>query len=224
MALKTKRHSTPFGSSVQTESTGIQARKLVFTGGGMTTRAMQLFVGVLAFLVISLRAGAESGMPLWTNRYSSGPGAFDDRAYGVAVGINGQVFVTGTAWGNASYDYLTVGYSSSGAPVWTNRYNGPANSNDVANAIVIDRDGSVLVTGRCVGEGGTMTMPRLSIRRAEPELWVNRYSGTGSSDDAAVAVAIGLSNSVIVTGGSVGLEMSSDFTTIAYSSEAPFSG
>ena len=93
-------------------------------------------------------------MPLWTNRYSSGPGAFDDRAYGLRLGIKGQVFVTGTAWGNASYDYLTVGYSSSGAPVWTNRYNGPANSNDVANAIVIDRDGSVLVTGRCVGEGG----------------------------------------------------------------------
>ena len=120
----------------------------------MTTPAKRLIVGVLGFLVISLRVGAESGMPLWTNRYSSGPVNFDDRACGVAVGTNGQVFVTGQAWGNSSYDYVTVAYSSSGAPVWTNRYNGPANSNDVATAIVIDRDGSVLITGRCVGEGG----------------------------------------------------------------------
>src|SRR5580765_6926083 len=60
----------------------------------------------------------------------------------------GNVFVTGYSSGTSSnYDYLTLGYASSGAPLWTNSYDGPANGSDGARAIAVDNSGNVFVTG-----------------------------------------------------------------------------
>jgi len=88
-----------------------------------------------------------AGMPLWTNRYN-GPGNGSDYAYAVAVDASGSVFVTGFETGSgSSYDYATIKYSGAGVPLWTNRYNGPANNDDLATAVAVDGSGNVFVTG-----------------------------------------------------------------------------
>jgi hypothetical protein len=46
------------------------------------------------------------------------------------------------------YDYATIRYDSSGQEQWIARYNGPANSYDVATAIAIDSSANVYVSGR----------------------------------------------------------------------------
>jgi hypothetical protein len=69
---------------------------------------------------------------------------------GVAADPRGNVFVTGYSFGpgsNYNYDYVTIGYASSGVPLWTNRYNGPANGPDQAAALAVDNSGNVFVTG-----------------------------------------------------------------------------
>jgi hypothetical protein len=69
------------------------------------------------------------GVPLWTNRYN-GPGNSIDEAVAVTVDANNNVIVTGYSTGSgSSYDYATIKYSSAGVPLWTNRYNGPGNTN-----------------------------------------------------------------------------------------------
>lgn len=56
----------------------------------------------------------------------------------------GDVFVTGSATGfSGSADFATVAYSSSGAPLWTNWYNGAADERDGATAIAIGPSGSI---------------------------------------------------------------------------------
>ena len=42
---------------------------------------------------------------------------------------------------------MTIRYSSTGTPVWTNRYNGPADDRDQPKAIAVDAAGNVIVTG-----------------------------------------------------------------------------
>src|SRR5262245_4633267 len=59
-------------------------------------------------------AYSSGGVPLWTNVYI-GPANSADVAEAVAVGGNGNVYVTGYSYGtNGSYDYATLGYSSTG--------------------------------------------------------------------------------------------------------------
>jgi hypothetical protein len=66
----------------------------------------------------------------------------------IAVDSSGDVFVTGSATGaQGNLDFATVAYSSAGAPLWTNWYNGPANQQDFAVAIAVNGQGVVCVTG-----------------------------------------------------------------------------
>jgi uncharacterized delta-60 repeat protein len=92
-------------------------------------------------------AYSGAGLPLWTNRYD-GSGKLDDYVGGLVLDANGNVIVTGYSYGGSSRnDYATVAYSSAGMPLWTNRYNGPANADDYAVALAADTSGNVYVTG-----------------------------------------------------------------------------
>ncbi len=91
-------------------------------------------------------AYSNSGVPVWTNRYN-GPGNYYDIANAIAVDKAGNVFVTGESWAATSEDFATVGYTSAGVPLWTNRFNGAGNGNDYAYAIAVDSSGNVFITG-----------------------------------------------------------------------------
>ncbi len=96
---------------------------------------------------------SSAGLPLWTNRYN-GPGNDYDAAIAVAVDSSNNVIVTDASIGSGSgCDYATIKYSSAGVPLWTNRYDGPGNSNDVATAMAVDHGGNVIVAGYSTGIG-----------------------------------------------------------------------
>jgi 3-isopropylmalate dehydratase small subunit len=159
---------------------------------------------------------SNAGVPLWTNRYN-GPGS--DQASAVALDGSGNVFVTGNSFGfGSSRDYLTIAYSSAGVPLWTNRYNGPGNSNDLAWALAVDGSGNVVVTGESIGSDSSVDYATIKYSNAGVPLWTNRYNGPGNGTDSGRAIAIDSSGNVIVTGWSVGNDGSNDYATIKYSS------
>lgn len=104
-------------------------------------------------------AYSRDGVPLWTNRFGGIAGG-EDRALGIAVDDGATVLVTGQSR-NASgdFDFVTLALASeSGLPLWTNRYNGPANGDDVPRGIASGSNGSVYVTGSSDGDPGPNTV------------------------------------------------------------------
>src|SRR5439155_1261171 len=116
-----------------------------------------------------------------------------------------------------NFDYTTIKYSGAGLPLWTNRYNGPGHSNDLATAIAVDSANNVLVTGSSYGSNGNYDYATIKYSAGGVPLWTNRFNGLGNGDDLAVALAVDGSNNVFVTGSSVGSGGNLDYATIKYS-------
>ena len=150
---------------------------------------------------------AATGARLWVQRYN-GPGNGNDTAWSVAVSPGGsRVFVTGESRGiRSGPDYATVAYSAAtGARLWVARYNGPGNGNDAAYSIAVSPGGSrVFVTGGSQGTRSGADYATVAYSAATgARLWVARYNGPATYDDAARSVAVSPRGSTVyVTGGS----------------------
>ncbi|MCI0536078.1 MAG: SBBP repeat-containing protein [Verrucomicrobiales bacterium] len=166
---------------------------------------------------------SSAGGPLWTNRYD-GPGNQSDQAYAIAVDDRGDVLVTGFSLGVGSMnDFTTIKYSSSGLPLWTNRFNGPSNEDDSARSVAVSGNGNVYVAGCSFGSDNTSDFLSMAYSSAGAPLWTNRYNALWSKDDLAKAVAISPNGNVYVTGSSYGARGDSgasklEYSTVAYSS------
>jgi hypothetical protein len=164
---------------------------------------------------------ASTGVRLWVKRYN-GPGDGFDHATALGVSPDSsKVFVTGESPGSTSNeDYATVAYdASTGATLWTKRYNGTGNSRDDANALVVSPDGSkVSVTGFSYGSGKNYDYATIAYDAGTgAKLWVKRYDGAGAGDDVASAMAVRPNSArVFVTGYSVGSAGHPDYATVAY--------
>jgi uncharacterized delta-60 repeat protein len=161
---------------------------------------------------------SSAGEPLWTNRYTEFVGA-GDSAFAVAVDNSGNVIVTGySIGGGLSEDYATIKYSSAGVPLWTNRYDGPGNGDDLANAVAVDGSGNVIVTGYSLGSGSSYDYATIKYSSDGMPLWTNRYNGPANREDYAYGVAVDGRGNVIVTGASSTGPYTYDYATIKYSS------
>jgi hypothetical protein len=159
-----------------------------------------------------------TGAGIWTNRYvspatnSSFPGA-------VTIDRNGDVYVTGYSGGNGTgIDYATVKYSSAGAPVWTNRYNGPANGDDEATAIGVDNAGIIYVSGFSMGSN-SYDFATIAYSPAGTALWTNRYNGPANGSDKPARFCLAAGQGVCVAGasdGAYGTDVINDFAIVKY--------
>ena len=70
---------------------------------------------------------------------------------------------------------MTIKYSSAGLPLWTNRYNGPGNDHDCANALAVDASNNVIVTGYSMSNTGGYGYATIKYSSAGVPLWTNRY-------------------------------------------------
>ncbi|MEO0282425.1 MAG: SBBP repeat-containing protein [candidate division WOR-3 bacterium] len=141
-------------------------------------------------------------------------------AYAIAVDASGNVYVTGGSRGSGTrLDYATIKYNSAGDTVWVRRYNGPADTIDVAYAIAVDADSNVYVTGKSYGSGTHhYDYATIKYNSAGDTVWVRRYNGPGNYDDEAYAIAVDASGNVYVAGKSYGSYTSFDYATIKYNS------
>src|SRR5437870_671414 len=99
---------------------------------------------------------------------------------------------------------MTVAYSKSGVPLWTNRYEG-SGGRIMANAVAVDRRGKVFVTGYALNVGSSFDYTTVACSRTGERLWTNAYNGPlNNFDDYGIAVVTDNSDNVVVTGYSRG--------------------
>lgn len=151
----------------------------------------------------------------WVDRYR-GPEGGADWAFDVAVDSSGNVYVTGKSYdgqGNDyDYAYRTVKYAGNRTLLWTSRYNGPGGDDDVAQAIALDNEGNVYVTGKSYNGNHTdYAYATVKYDSSGKQLWAARYDGAGTKDDIAYALAVDNVGAVYVTGTSGG-----DYATVKY--------
>jgi hypothetical protein len=164
----------------------------------------------------------STGAQLWVARYN-GPATLDDSARSIVVSPNGgTVYITGASVGKASnYDYATIAYkATTGAALWTKRYNGPGNSDDRATSVALSPSGgTVYVTGKSAGTATGYDYATVAYNTATgARLWLARYNGPGFGTDGAQAMAVSpATGTVFVTGQSAGTgAMEIDYATVAY--------
>ncbi|WP_375433976.1 SBBP repeat-containing protein [uncultured Hymenobacter sp.] len=155
----------------------------------------------------------------WAARYSGPTGSYDLTA-ATAVDKEGNVYVTGAVSSvfSIDYDYVTVKYSASGQEVWTARYNGAANGDDVATDLAVDTAGNVYVTGSSYN-GSTSSYDYATVKYAPDgqQVWQASYNGPANSDDLAASVAVDAAGNVLVTGASYhGPSTGYDYVTLQY--------
>jgi WD40 repeat protein len=164
---------------------------------------------------------AATGHEQWVARYD-GPASLFDHAQSVAVSPDGSsVFVTGDSSSiHAFAAFATVAYDgTSGAVVWTKRYNGPGNGYDDGREVAVSPDGStVFVIGDSEGRSGGSDFATLAYEAATgARQWARRYNGPANGADTPLALVTNPDGSMVfVTGASVGPTSGDDFATIAY--------
>ncbi len=111
-------------------------------------------------------------------------------------------------------DFLTIKYDSEGKIIWSNRYYGPAHSTDIPNAIAVDNDGNIYVTGESYGMNSNLDFATIKYNSNGEEEWRVRYDG--GSIDKSQAIAVNADGYIYVSGSSIGEGSDYDFTTIKY--------
>lgn len=161
-------------------------------------------------------AYSTSGLPLWTNWYE-GPGE-DSDASCIAVDKNGNAFVSGRSITlEGAFNYVTIGYSSAGAPLWTNVYAGSGSYHAIPNGIAVDGGGNVYVTGYEITGGGNIAdYATVAYSGAGVPLWTNLYNATGTGGDYAVGIVADANGNVYVTGNAPTSGGGNEFATIKY--------
>ena len=148
---------------------------------------------------------SNAGAGVWTNVFN-GAGDTDDEAVALALDPDANVYVTGTSIGaGGSFGYVTIKYSNTGTPVWTNVFNGVGNRGGQASAIAVDAGGSAFVTGTSYGGLRADQFVTIKYSTAGTALWTNFLSG-----GTANTMALDTNGNVYVAGGN------GNFTVVKY--------
>ena len=202
-------------SNIVVSNSQDRAYKVVRDGAGDFIVTGSSSIGTSGLDMLTLKYSGASGALLWQKRYN-GPANKDDSPTALAVDGSGNVVVTGSFDNGTNTDFYTAKYAAaSGALLWEQRYNGPANTNDSASAVAVDGNGNVIVTGS--SDDGTNTDFYTAKYAAANGalLWEKRYNGPANGNDHATAVAVDGDGNVIVTGSSDN-GTNSDFYTAKY--------
>lgn len=148
---------------------------------------------------VTIKYGA-AGDTVWVARYD-GPSDGYDYARCLALDDSGYLYVSGQSMGVGSgFDYATVKYHPDGDTVWVRRYTAPGGQWDAANAIAVDAEGNVYVTGESYSDSTDKDYLTVRYYPNGDTAWTRRYNGPVNGPDRPYDLAVDAGGRVCVTG------------------------
>jgi len=151
----------------------------------------------------------------WVKKYIS-PNNYDVSPCALTTDNIGNVYVLGSN-GNLTTTYknfVTLKYNPSGILLWTALYDGDGSPGYGANALAVDNDGNVYVTGSIIGTNfdyATVKYNSSGVRQ-----WVAKYNGLANNVDVSRDIKLDNNGNIYITGYSTGINDKVDYVTIKY--------
>lgn len=139
------------------------------------------------------------GTVLWSAQYN-GVGNGDDVATDIRVASNGEIYVCGTYYKDAtdSSNAIVIKYGANGNQRWTSFYNGSGSRNDAYSSLLVS-GAVVFAVGTCWSTSNQYDMLTRRLDTAGVTTWTTTADNAGLADGAVSLSS--RSGSIFVTGG-----------------------
>jgi len=137
-------------------------------------------------------------------RYYDGPDHREVKPVAIAVDDSGNVFVTGYSYSYSEFDdILIIRYNENGDSIWTRKFLGIGHVSDRPNAMALDKNGNVIISGSAVGINSmdALTMKYNSNGNFE---WSRYFDGITNGYDVSYGLAVDKNNIIYIIGGVTG--------------------
>ncbi len=104
-------------------------------------------------------------------------------------------------------------------PLWTEHYDGSANSADYAREIKLDAVGNAYVIGTSTESGAGRDITTVKFNAQGVRQWAARYNGSDNGDDWGYSLVLDTAGNVYVTGSSYFAATGRDFATVKYNAQ-----
>jgi uncharacterized delta-60 repeat protein len=158
-----------------------------------------------------------SGGEVWRYSWSGGQPYSTEQEMNIAS--DGSVYLCGSVHPlppSPASVYGVIKLTGEGQQSWVARYGDKSTGDHRANAIALDSNSNIYVTGQSPGETSGNDYATIKYDPDGNEKWVQRYNGPGNGDDVATAIAVAPDGSVYVTGWSTTASNLIEITTIKY--------
>ncbi len=185
----------------------------------MKTKLIIFAFFAAATMMLSVQTSRSQVTQVWEQRYN-GTADSTDIPKNVVVDAAGNVYVTGSTRSSsgAHLDIVTIKYNSEGSVQWLQKYNGPADSSDYPESIVVDASGNVYVTGSSFVIGSKYDIITIKYNSQGVQQWLQTYNGTAGDLDFSYDLSVDPSGNVFIAGSSIGNGTSYDYVLIKYTS------
>jgi len=145
----------------------------------------------------------------------------NDAGKDIALDAAGNIFVSGESTGLAGdLNYILLKYNNAGVEQWARGYGGITGSNDVPNAMTVDKFGNIFVTGTSVIGANESEIATLKFNNAGVQQWINIYNGTAAGEDNGNCIVNDIYGNAYVGGSAANTATGSDFVMIKYKNDA----
>jgi uncharacterized delta-60 repeat protein len=164
--------------------------------------------------IVALRYNA-AGELVWRTQHRLFHSQYWPSVVAVDLDDGGNMCVAVQAGSVSYHDYLVWKISGSGEPLWTSRYNSPANYQDVPGGMALDAEGNIYVTGTTYLEGNRYQLTTIKLRPNGQREWETTTAHSDNFGMSLSGVRVDSAGHVYV-GGSVGPVGTKDYVTIKY--------